>query len=89
MGERTTPTELRGLRLARGLTQEALAARVGVSRQAYAAIESGSARPSVDVALRIGHALDASVEALFSKEKHSIEIGNDYEAVKEILLSKI
>ena len=67
MGERTTrTTELRGLRLSRGYTQEALAARVGVSRQAYAAIESGNARPSVDVALRIAQAVDASVEALFS-----------------------
>ncbi|MBK6722634.1 MAG: threonine synthase [Acidobacteria bacterium] len=30
-----------------------------------------------------------SVESLFAKEKQSIEIGNDYTAVREILLSKI
>jgi len=30
-----------------------------------------------------------SVESLFAKEKKSIEIGNDYAAVREILLSKI
>lgn len=59
------PTDLRSLRTARALTQEALAARVGISRQAYATIESGNARPSVDVALRIAGALDASVESLF------------------------
>lgn len=58
-------SDLRALRLARGLTQDALAARVGISRQAYAAIESRNARPSVDVALRIGRELDASVESLF------------------------
>ena len=29
------------------------------------------------------------VESLFAKEKHSIEIGNDYAAVREVLLSKI
>jgi molybdate-binding protein/DNA-binding XRE family transcriptional regulator len=58
-------SDLRTLRAARGLTQEALAGQVGISRQAYAAIESGNARPSVDVALRIAAALDASVESLF------------------------
>ena len=30
-----------------------------------------------------------AVQALFSREKHSIEIGNDYDAVREVLLSKI
>ncbi len=30
-----------------------------------------------------------SVDVLFAKEKQSIELGNDYDAVKEILLSKI
>jgi molybdate-binding protein/DNA-binding XRE family transcriptional regulator len=61
----TSKSDLRSLRLSRSLTQDALASRVGISRQAYAAIESGNARPSVDVALRIGRELDASVEALF------------------------
>ena len=43
------------------------------------------------VAEIIGKAPEAppSVEALFSKEKQSIEIGNDYDAVREVLLSKV
>ncbi len=64
MSDRSLPP-LRARRAATSLTQEALAARVGISRQAYAAIELGNARPSVDVALRIASALDTSVEALF------------------------
>jgi molybdate-binding protein/DNA-binding XRE family transcriptional regulator len=56
---------LRELRLARGLTQEALAGEVDISRQAYAALESGNARPSVDVALRLARALATTVERLF------------------------
>jgi molybdate-binding protein/DNA-binding XRE family transcriptional regulator len=58
--------DLRALRLARGHTQESLAGEAGISRQAYAAIESGNARPSVDVALRIARALGATVESLFT-----------------------
>lgn len=44
---------------------------------------------SVDEILGEKTEMPSAVEALFSKEKHSIEIGNDYNAVKEILLSKI
>lgn len=61
---------LRARRLAQALTQEGLASAVGISRQAYAAIESGSARPSVDVALRLARVLSTSVEALF-EHRHS------------------
>ena len=58
-------SELRALRVSRGLSQAALAERVGVSRQAYSAIESGGARPSVDIALRLARTLETTVEALF------------------------
>lgn len=44
---------------------------------------------SVDEILGEQTEVPLAVEALFSKEKHSIEVGNDYDAVKEILLSKI
>ncbi len=57
---------LRRARAAIELSQEALAHAVGISRQAYAAIENGAATPSTDVALRLARALDTSVEGLFS-----------------------
>ena len=59
-------TSLRQARLAAALTQEALAAAVGISRQAYAAAESGSAVPSTEIALRLARALGTTVETLFA-----------------------
>ena len=56
---------LRQLRRAVGLTQEALARQAGISRQAYAALESGSANPSTEVSLRLARALERPVEGLF------------------------
>ena len=49
-----------------GLSQQGLAGRAGVSRQAYAALESGKAIPSTEVALRLARALGTSVDSLFS-----------------------
>ncbi len=57
---------LRRSRVALELSQEALARAAGISRQAYAAIETGGATPSTEVALRLARALDTSVEGLFS-----------------------
>ena len=56
---------LRASRLAAGLSQEVLAQRAHISRQAYLAIESGRAAPSTEVALRLARALGRSVEDLF------------------------
>jgi putative molybdopterin biosynthesis protein len=67
---------IRRLRQARGLSQVALAAQVGVSRQALSAIEADRSVPSVDVALRIAAALDATVEDLFgtATEEATMEV---------------
>src|SRR3954451_7676878 len=59
-------TSLRQARLAAALSQEALAAAVGISRQAYAATEHGAAVPSTEIALRLARALGTSVEQLFA-----------------------
>jgi molybdate-binding protein/DNA-binding XRE family transcriptional regulator len=61
-----TSNSVRTLREARALSQVALAAAAGLSRQSLGAIEAGRAVPSVDVALRLARALDARVEELFS-----------------------
>ncbi|MCC7074494.1 MAG: helix-turn-helix domain-containing protein [Deltaproteobacteria bacterium] len=60
-----TPNRVREARERRGLSQVALAERVGLSRQGIFAIEASRATPAVDVALRIAAALDGTVEALF------------------------
>ena len=58
--------DLKRIRNAAGLSQETLARRAGVSRQAYAAMESGKATPSTEAALRLARALKIGVETLFS-----------------------
>lgn len=62
----------RGRRIAeareqRGLTQEQLAERVGVSRSTIARIETGAATPGLDVGLALAHELGEPVETLFSR----------------------
>jgi putative transcriptional regulator len=48
-----------------GITQEALAEAVGVSRQTIIAIERGNYSPSVLLALKIARVFKASVEDIF------------------------
>jgi molybdate-binding protein/DNA-binding XRE family transcriptional regulator len=58
--------EVRRRRVSQGLSQEALAASVGLSRQALGAIEAGRQVPSTAVALRLAAALGCAVEELFA-----------------------
>jgi molybdate-binding protein/DNA-binding XRE family transcriptional regulator len=58
-------TSLRLARSTAGLSQHTLAQAAGVSRQAYASVESGKAVPSTLVALRLARALGTTVEDLF------------------------
>jgi transcriptional regulator with XRE-family HTH domain len=57
---------VRRLRRARGLSQDELAARAEVSRQAVGALEAGRHLPRVDAALRIARALGTTVEDLLA-----------------------
>jgi putative molybdopterin biosynthesis protein len=56
---------VRDTRVRRGLTQSALAAQVGVSRQALHALETGRSVPSMGLCLLLADALETSLEALF------------------------
>lgn len=56
---------LKGLRLERQLTQDALARAVGVTRQTIIAIEKGKFVPSVKLALELARALQVSLEEMF------------------------
>ena len=56
---------MRQVRESRGVSQIALAAAAGLSRQSVGAIEAGRAVPAVDVALRLARALGCPVEQLF------------------------
>lgn len=48
------------------LTQEALAQKVGVTRQTIIAIEKGNYTPSVALALKLARVFKTSVEDLFT-----------------------
>ena len=62
----TIHNHVRRQRLLKGeMTQEQLAALVGVSRQTIIAVEKGSYNPSVGLALRIARVFGVSVEAVF------------------------
>jgi putative transcriptional regulator len=50
-----------------GLSQQALAERIGVGRQSIARIEGGTQTPSVEMALAIAAAVGEPVEALFGR----------------------
>ncbi len=51
------------------LSQQQLADIVGCSRQTIISIESGCKNPSVELALKISHALNTSMDQLFSLEE--------------------
>jgi putative transcriptional regulator len=63
--ERVVASSLNAVRTERGITQEALAEKVGVSRQTIIAIEKGKYTPSVSLALRLAKAFNMHVEDLF------------------------
>ena len=65
MSEFNIENHLKSQRKAAGLSQNALAERVGVSRQAILAIEAGRNVPSTSLGLRLAYALGCSVEDLF------------------------
>jgi putative transcriptional regulator len=53
-------------RTKKGLTQEELAQKIGVTRQTIIAIEKGNYTPSVLLALKLAKTFSVSVETLFT-----------------------
>ena len=56
----------------RGMTQQALAAAAGVSRQTIISLENGKYSPSIELAFRLARLFEASIEELFIYEEGSI-----------------
>ncbi|MFP4377565.1 MAG: ImmA/IrrE family metallo-endopeptidase [Spirochaetales bacterium] len=61
MGVERIPANLLRYRKAKGLTQEQIAKDVGISRQAYSAIEAGKSVPKSGTLVALAEALDSSV----------------------------
>ena len=64
--ERTLENRLRVLRAERGWSQAELAGRLGVSRQAVNAIETGKHDPSLPLAFRVARLFELPIENVFS-----------------------
>src|SRR6478672_11827491 len=62
---------VRQLREARGLTQQASAALARVPRATWANLESGAANPTLGVLDRVAHAFQVTLEELVSTPKAS------------------
>ncbi|KFI46711.1 putative transcriptional regulator [Bifidobacterium bohemicum] len=56
------------LRSDKGLSQEALAEAVGVSRQTIISIEKGRFDPSLPLAFRLAELFDCTIEDIFTPE---------------------
>jgi putative transcriptional regulator len=59
---------LRVLRAENNWTQQELAMRVGVSRQAINAVETGRFDPSLPLAMKIAHVFDTTIEKIWELE---------------------
>lgn len=59
---------MKAARAAKGLSQEQLADRVGVSRQTINAIETGDYNPTVKLCVAICRALGVTLDELFWEE---------------------
>jgi transcriptional regulator with XRE-family HTH domain len=59
----------RSMRIERGLPQEAFAARAGMDRSYYGAIERGEFNVSLDTIVKIAAALGVSAAALLKRAK--------------------
>ncbi len=60
--------KLKSARAAKGLSQQALAELVGVSRQTINAIEQGDYNPTINLCLSICKKLDKTLDELFWTE---------------------
>ena len=66
---------LRVLRAERGWSQAELGGRLGVSRQAVNAIETGKHDPSLPLAFRLARLFDLQIEEIFTDEQNGTTHG--------------
>ena len=67
-------TRIKELRSRHGLTQEELAAKVGVRRETILFLEKGRYNPSLKLAWKIALALQASIDEIFIFEEEDLKI---------------
>ena len=65
----TLGQNIQNARRAQGLSQEALAEKIGVSRQTINMIERGDYNPTLKLCIQLCHALGTTLDALFWEEE--------------------
>jgi len=70
---RVMETRIKDLREELGLTQEALAKKVNVTRQTILFMEKGKYNPSLRLAYRVARVLGKPIEEVFSFEDEEIK----------------
>ena len=74
MGDCAIQNRIRRLRFDHGeMTQQALADRIGVTRQTVNAIELGKYSPSLEVAFRIAAVFGVSLDEVFQYEGNGVK----------------
>ncbi|RMH34119.1 MAG: helix-turn-helix domain-containing protein [Nitrospirae bacterium] len=74
---------VRELRRMHGLSQQELASKIGVTRQALSAIESSRYTPGTEIALKLARELRCSVEELFTLQDSPQVVEADYVGAPE------
>jgi len=85
----TLQSHVRARRQRQGLGQAELAQRIGLSRQALAAIEAGRSVPSTAVALRLARALGTTVELLFREARGRLHPERPVGAGARVALARV
>jgi len=67
----TIKNRVKEIREQHGMSQEALAAKVGVTRQTIISLEKGSYVPSLLLAISIAEVFGLTIENIFEKEADS------------------
>lgn len=65
-GKGRVDNQIRALRAARDMTQQALADQVGATRQTIIAVEAGKYAPSLELAFRIARAFELPFEGVWT-----------------------
>lgn len=75
--ERVSVNRLKKIRQSYGLTQEAFAKRVGISRKYVVTLESGKASPTLDTIEKIATALELSTHDLIDEGDYRCSLRGD------------
>lgn len=66
-------TYLKETRIDKGLTQEEVADKIGLTRQAVSAYESGKRQPGIDILMKLAEVYEVSIENLLYGKKDVVE----------------